>query len=156
MTESVNIPRRYHRTLLGEKAIFIHDIEGKTNCRVRFPDKETASDIVSIFGPESQLQIAATMLLVRASPLFLTFQLTRAQDHVPFEADLLVPPQAELRALAASADFTAFAEQVKRDLHVAIFPALKPGGDATPTEAAFRFRCQRSNADVLGPARELS
>jgi hypothetical protein len=64
INESVSIPRRYHRTLLGEKAIFIHDIEAKTNSRVRFPDKETASDVVTIFGPESQVQIAATMLLV--------------------------------------------------------------------------------------------
>ena len=58
------IPRRYHRTLLGEKSIFIHDIENKTNSRVRFPDKETASDVITVFGPESQIQIAATMLLV--------------------------------------------------------------------------------------------
>lgn len=65
MNETLSIPRRYHRTLLGEKAIFIHDIETKTNSRVRFPDKETASDVVTIFGPESQVQIAAAMLLVR-------------------------------------------------------------------------------------------
>lgn len=64
MVEKVNIPRKYHRTLLGEKSIFIHDIESKTNSRVRFPDKETASDVISIFGPESQVNIAATMLLV--------------------------------------------------------------------------------------------
>jgi len=65
VNETVSIPRRYHRTLLGEKSIFIHDIETKTNSRVRFPDKETASDVVTIFGPESQVQIAAAMLLVR-------------------------------------------------------------------------------------------
>lgn len=70
IVEMVAVPRRYHRTLLGEKSIFIHDIEGKTNSHVRFPNKETASDIVSIFGPESQVHIAAQMLL----------------DHVPFEA----------------------------------------------------------------------
>ena len=43
--ETVSIPRRYHRTLLGEKSIFIHDIEAKTNSVVRFPNKETASDM---------------------------------------------------------------------------------------------------------------
>jgi hypothetical protein len=32
---------------------------------VRFPDKETASDVVTIYGPENQVQLAATMLLVR-------------------------------------------------------------------------------------------
>ena len=70
VVETVSIPRRYHRTLLGEKSIFIHDIEAKTNSAVRFPNKETASDVVAIFGPESQVHIAAQMLL----------------DHVPFEA----------------------------------------------------------------------
>jgi hypothetical protein len=68
LNESVVIPRRYHRTLLGDKSIFIHDIENKTNCRIRFPDKETASDVITIFGPESQIQIAATMLLVCPTP----------------------------------------------------------------------------------------
>jgi hypothetical protein len=67
----VSIPRRYHRTLLGEKSIFIHDIESKTNSIVRFPYKETASDIVIIFGPESQVPIAAAMLLVRHDSLTL-------------------------------------------------------------------------------------
>lgn len=66
--ESVTIPRRYHRTLLGEKGIFIHDIETKTNSVFRFPYKETASDVVTIFGPESQLHIAAAMLLVSITP----------------------------------------------------------------------------------------
>lgn len=52
MNETVSIPRKYHRTLLGEKSIFVHDIEAKTNSRIRFPDKENASDLVTIFGPE--------------------------------------------------------------------------------------------------------
>ena len=64
MNETVSITRKYHRTLLGEKSIFVHDIEAKTNSRIRFPDKENASDLVTIFGPESQVHIAATMLLV--------------------------------------------------------------------------------------------
>lgn len=67
VTETVAIPRRYHRTLLGEKSIFIHDIENKTNSIFRFPNKESASDVVTIFGPESQIHIAAQMLLVRSA-----------------------------------------------------------------------------------------
>lgn len=68
MTEAISIPRRYHRTLLGEKSIFIHDIEKKTNSMIRFPYKESASDKVTIFGPESQIHIAAAMLLVCTRP----------------------------------------------------------------------------------------
>ncbi|WVW80867.1 hypothetical protein I302_102857 [Kwoniella bestiolae CBS 10118] len=133
--ESVSIPRRYHRTLLGEKSIFIHDIEQKTNSVVRFPYKESASDIVTIFGPESQVHIAAAMLL----------------DHVPFEADLHVPPNPELTRLVTSSDFILFTERVKRDHQIAIVPSAKFGqGD----EAIFKFRCQRSNIDFLGTARD--
>ncbi|ODO10578.1 hypothetical protein I350_01175 [Cryptococcus amylolentus CBS 6273] len=62
-TDYVSIPRPYHRTLLGEKSIFIHDIEQKTNTVVRFPYSETGSDVVSIFGPATEVPLAATLLL---------------------------------------------------------------------------------------------
>lgn len=147
INETVLIPRRYHRTLLGEKSIFIHDIESKTNSSVRFPDKETASDVVTIFGPESQVQIAASMLL----------------DHVPFEADMAVPPNSDLPRICASPEFTNLVERVKRELQVSITPNFKPlgasNGSAAPTEApaehSFKFRCQRSNSDFLITAREM-
>ncbi|KAH9487156.1 Meiotically up-regulated gene 60 protein [Psilocybe cubensis] len=146
VNETVSIPRRYHRTLLGEKSIFIRDIETKTNSRVRFPDKETASDVVTIYGPESQVQIAATMLL----------------DHVPFEADMAVPPSSELPRVCASPEFNAMVEHVKRELQVSISPNFRragiPNGSTgteTPTEYSFKFRCQRSNSDFLITAREM-
>jgi hypothetical protein len=128
--DSVSIPRRYHRTLLGEKSIFIHDIERKTNCTVRFPNKESASDSVTIFGPESQVHIAVAMLL----------------DHVPFEADLHVPPNPDLTRLVSSTEFVLFTERMKRDHQIAISPSPRFGqGD----EAIFKFRCQRSSIDFL-------
>ncbi|RXW24791.1 hypothetical protein EST38_g1118 [Candolleomyces aberdarensis] len=145
--ETVSIPRRYHRTLLGEKSIFIHDIETKTNSRVRFPDKESASDIVTIYGPESQVQIAAAMLL----------------DHVPFEADMAVPPNPDLPRVVSNTEFGALVERIKRELQVAISPNFKNspayanGGAASepPTDYSFKFRCQRSNSDFLITAREM-
>ncbi|KAJ3508062.1 hypothetical protein NLJ89_g5961 [Agrocybe chaxingu] len=147
VNETVSIPRRYHRTLLGEKSIFIRDIETKTNSRVRFPDKETASDVVTIYGPESQVQIAATMLL----------------DHVPFEADMAVPPTSELPRVSASPEFSALVEHVKRELQVSISPNFRRpagvtnggSGTETPSEYSFKFRCQRSNSDFLITAREM-
>ncbi|KAL0950895.1 hypothetical protein HGRIS_007654 [Hohenbuehelia grisea] len=147
VNETVSIPRRYHRTLLGEKSIFIRDIETKTNSHVRFPDKEIASDVVTIFGPESQVQIAVTMLL----------------EHVPFEADMAVPPSADLPRICASADFIAFVERVKRDFQVSIMPNIKShasnggagSGAETPSEYTFKFRCQRSNSDFLITAKEM-
>ena len=69
--------------LLGEKSIFMKDIQAKMGLKVRFSYKETASgglfliqstcsfthsgnvDIVTIYEPESQAHLAATRLLVR-------------------------------------------------------------------------------------------
>ncbi|KZS96150.1 cytoplasmic protein [Sistotremastrum niveocremeum HHB9708] len=148
--ETLSIPRRYHRTLLGEKGPFIHDIEAKTNSRVRFPDKENASDVVSIFGPESQVHIAATMLL----------------DHVPLEAELAVPPNPELSHFCGSPEFNAFTEKMKREFQVVITPTIKPQPSPPSTasphslksiiipETSFKFRCQRSNSDCLSTVKE--
>ena len=136
ISETVTISRRYHRTLLGEKAIFIHDIESKTSSSVRFPARESASDLVTIFGPESQIHIAAQMLL----------------DHVPFEAEFRAPNSTELADAIQSAEFTALAEQLKRDLSIAVSPVIeqrRPGG-----EAVFKLRLNRSNTDFLPTAKD--
>ena len=70
---------------------------------------------------------------------------------MPFEADLHVPPNPELTRLVTSTEFIVFAEKVKRDHQIAIVPSAKFGqGD----EAIFKFRCQRSNIDFLGTARD--
>lgn len=68
MTERVDVPRRYHRSLLGESGTFVHDIERKTGCRIRFPDRELALDHVDIFGPETTVHVAGSMLLVSPNP----------------------------------------------------------------------------------------
>lgn len=64
VSEQVLVPRRYHRVLQGEKAIFLHDIEAKTNSEIRFPPRELGNDMITIYGPESQIHLAAQMLLV--------------------------------------------------------------------------------------------
>ncbi|KAG8814678.1 hypothetical protein FRC18_001880 [Serendipita sp. 400] len=135
MTERIDVPRRYHRALLGESSIFIHDIERKSACKVRFPDRELAEDYVDIFGPDAQVHIAAAMLL----------------EHVPFEAEMTVPPSPELPRVINTPHFADFAEGIKRELHVTVVPQLKNGNE----QSVFKFRCQRSNADYLSPAKEL-
>ncbi|KAG8898869.1 hypothetical protein FRB99_007092 [Tulasnella sp. 403] len=166
--ETVSIPRRYHRILIGEKSIFIKDIENKTGSKVRFPDKETASDIVTIYGPETQVHVAAARLL----------------DHVPFEADMAIPNAPELASLCTSGDFAAFVERMKREHQVVIVPRIPPsssnmtgrdtlrrtGVSPTPGHksqstsstssssaddfATFKFRCQKSNSDLLATVKE--
>ncbi|KAK4705799.1 hypothetical protein P7C70_g410, partial [Phenoliferia sp. Uapishka_3] len=135
--ETVSIPRRYHRTLLGEKSIFIHDIEAKTNSAVRFPNKETASDIVAIFGPESQVHIAAQMLL----------------DHVPFEAEYRLPHSDEMSNLTISQDWMGLTERIKRDLNITILPWVDRSGCGE--ETIVRFCLNRSNVDFLATSRDL-
>ncbi|TIA91451.1 hypothetical protein E3P99_01093 [Wallemia hederae] len=153
--ESILIPRKYHRTLLGEKSIFLHDIESKTGCIVRFPDKELATDSVAIFGPEHQVNVAKTMVL----------------DHVPFEAQYLAPRSAQVKTAVEDTKFVELINSLRSDLHVSISapsPLSKPsdnGQVSSPQSAsssaseeeddvAFQVRCQRSNIDMLGAAKD--
>ncbi|PWN35004.1 uncharacterized protein FA14DRAFT_160354 [Meira miltonrushii] len=147
--ETVPIARRYHRTLLGEKGIFIHDIENKLGCMIRFPPPESANDLVSIFGPESQIHIAAQMLL----------------DHVPFEAEFRAPESVELTRVLESHEFVALVERVKRDLNVNIVP-MSNQASSSPTapvqdrtsppasDVVFKLRLNRSSADFLPAAKD--
>lgn len=134
-TETVSISRRHHRTLLGEKGIFIHDIENKCSSKVLFPPRETASDMVSIFGPESQIHIASAMLL----------------EHVPFEAEFRTPNAPNLLSVVRSQDFRALTDRVKRDLNISIEPAVQ----ISAMEAIFKLRLSRSNSDFLPTAKDL-
>ena len=56
------------------------------------------ADVVSIYGPESQVHIAAA----------------RLQDHVPFEADMNIPMHHDLASILLSQDFVTFSERIKR------------------------------------------
>ncbi|CAO1638004.1 unnamed protein product [Parajaminaea phylloscopi] len=134
-TETVSISRCYHRTLLGEKGIFIHDIENKCSSKVLFPPRETASDMVSIFGPESQIHIASAMLL----------------EHVPFDAEFRTPNAPTLMNVVKLQDFRALTDRVKRDLNISIEPVVT----ASAAEAVFKLRLSRSNSDFLPTAKDL-
>lgn len=127
------------------------------------------------------MQIAAAMLLVSCTllmPRRLSILMrSLLQEHVPFEADMAVPPSLDLPKVCASAEFAAFVERIKREFHVSIMPNIKPAapvhtnGSSNSAELAshgqpssqaqsqgeysFKFRCQRSNTDFLLAAREL-
>lgn len=70
---------------------------------------------------------------------------------MPFEAEMTVPPSSDLAKVVNSAHFMDFAEKIKRELQVTIIAHLR----GVPEQSIFKFHCQRSNADYLGPAREL-
>ena len=82
----------------------------------------------------------------------------QTQDHVPFEADMAVPPSPDLYLVVQSPDFAALVERIKRDFQVAITPNVKPwssGMSESTGDNTFKFRCQRSNSDFLAAAREM-
>ncbi|MCJ1309249.1 hypothetical protein MMC25_002907 [Agyrium rufum] len=54
VSETVLINRLYHRELIARMGE-IEDLEKKWNCKIDFPSTETASDVVTISGPEYQV-----------------------------------------------------------------------------------------------------
>ncbi|KAF8941321.1 hypothetical protein BGZ47_007410 [Haplosporangium gracile] len=60
---SLSISKHYHLSLLSDHAKALAELQDTTNATVRFPEKETGSDIVWISGPESLIQQATSMLL---------------------------------------------------------------------------------------------
>lgn len=130
--------------------LYFSDIENKLGCMIRFPSPEAASDLVSIFGPESQIHMAAQMLL----------------DHVPFEAEYRTPFSNELERLLASHEYVALTERVKRDLNISISPTIvkrsttlssassTAGSNSPKGEAVFKLRLNRSNVDFLPASKE--
>jgi hypothetical protein len=92
-------------------------------------------------------------------------------DHVPFEADLHVPYAPDLGRVVSTHDLLQLVshlslnlssksflialpyqvERLKRDLQIAIIP---PTRFIQGEDSLFKFRCQRSNIDFLGSARD--
>ena len=66
-SENVTINRLYHRELIARMSK-IEELEKKWNCKIDFPTTETASDDVTISGPEYQVPQALDEFLVRPLP----------------------------------------------------------------------------------------
>ena len=134
--ERVKIPRHFHRNLVSEQAAFIENIQRNTSSVIRFPPKELGSDVVTIFGPEKQIQTAVAWL----------------QELVPFEAELAMPFSTELAALATSEDFAAFAKRIKGELQIDILPPLT-GKHPKEGSMIFKLACVHSSVDLITDAR---
>ncbi len=63
VSETVVINRLYHRELIA-RMNDIEDLEKKWNCKIEFPPTETASDVVTVSGPEYQVPQAVDQFLV--------------------------------------------------------------------------------------------
>ncbi|WAR63818.1 hypothetical protein PtB15_17B419 [Puccinia triticina] len=134
--EYLNIDRTQHRTILGEKSIFIHDIESKTNTCFYFPSTESGSSTIEIFGPRSQIAIAKQMIM----------------SHIGLEADCRLMATSELLRVVASDEFDEKVIQTcKNHWNVTV---LVINGGAEGEELTVKFGLTRANAENLQNARE--
>ncbi len=117
MQETVIINRLYHRELIG-RMDEIDELEKKWNCRIIFPSTETASDVVTISGPEYQVPQAVDEFLVciefspKRSPMLPCPRHCRdvtsaefSQGMVPESNEIGLPSSPELREFLQSDDF---------------------------------------------------
>ncbi|OZJ06017.1 hypothetical protein BZG36_01075 [Bifiguratus adelaidae] len=63
INQTISVPRQLHRELIRQHNNFIHEIEERTNTTIRWPDRESASEIVTLVGPESQLNTGTQLFL---------------------------------------------------------------------------------------------
>lgn len=61
--QSMVIPKQHHLTLLSDHSKALSEIHEATNSTIRFPERESGSDIVWMSGPEAYIQQATSMLL---------------------------------------------------------------------------------------------
>ncbi|PLW37301.1 hypothetical protein PCANC_15457 [Puccinia coronata f. sp. avenae] len=134
--EHLNIDRTQHRTILGEKSIFIHDIESKTNTCFYFPSTESGSSTIEIFGPRSQIAIAKQMIM----------------SHIGLEADFRLVATSDLMKVVASDEFDEKVIQTcKNHWNVTV---LVINGGAEGEGLTIKFGLTRANTENLQHARE--
>ncbi|KAF1811646.1 hypothetical protein P152DRAFT_449927 [Eremomyces bilateralis CBS 781.70] len=86
--ELVVIDRLYHRELIAQMGR-IEELEKKWNCKINFPNTESASDVVVVSGPEYQVPQAVDEFL----------------GMVPERHDLAFPANEELKTYIRSPEF---------------------------------------------------
>ena len=71
-----------------------------------------------------------------------------------------VPFHPDLARVSTSSEFASFSERIKREYQVTIIPFINDsppsvGSSSSHSNSTFKFKCQRSNSDCLGTAREM-
>lgn len=137
VTETLSVPRKFQRVLLGEKGHVITEIEHRTRCSIRFARKELAQDSVLIFGPESQVTVAAQLLL----------------QHVPLDVEMTVSHSFELGAMLESPDYATLVERMQKELGITL--EAKSRHKNTTGECVFQLSLSQSNANMLPVAKDM-
>ncbi|WFD43168.1 hypothetical protein MPSI1_001821 [Malassezia psittaci] len=136
-TETVAMPCKYQRLLLGDKAHVLHEIERKTRCFVRFARRESASETIQIFGPETQIALAIQMVM----------------QHVPLETEARLPQSEELSAMLSSREFTSLQDRFNKELGLTLQPEPLSMKDAR--EVILRITSPHANLEALPRAKLL-
>ncbi|MBW0483608.1 hypothetical protein O181_023323 [Austropuccinia psidii MF-1] len=135
ITETMFIDRNYHRNILGEKSIFIHDIESKTNTCFYFPSSEYGTDTVEIFGPRSQIAISKQMIM----------------SHLGVETDYRLIYTNELVKLIRSEEFDErVVKKSKRNWNVSVVVI----GGTEGEDLTIKFRLSKAHTENLKHAQD--
>ncbi|KAK2740538.1 hypothetical protein FQN57_006041 [Myotisia sp. PD_48] len=122
VSETVVVNRLYHRELIARMPE-IDDLEKKWNCKITFPGTETASDFVTISGPEYQVPQAVDSFL----------------GMVPESHEISFQSSEELRQLFRSMVFVDICLKLKEQYEIDValdpstfdFPMPSGGGENT-------------------------
>ncbi|ORZ21442.1 hypothetical protein BCR42DRAFT_320769 [Absidia repens] len=93
VVQHLSIPFRRHRTLLRDYRTYLQEVSKKTSVKIIWPNHELANDVVTLVGPQSNLDSATQMVRQMVSDVY----------------RFSVPLSAELVTVLSS---TAFKEQV--------------------------------------------
>ncbi|KAK3828804.1 MAG: hypothetical protein J3Q66DRAFT_275679 [Benniella sp.] len=150
VNHSVIIPRHYHLSLMADHAKALSEVQETTNAVVRFPERETGSDVVWISGPESFIQQATSMLLSLVDEQYVY--------SVPFS-------EAVARVLVKPEFKTEVVEKMKVAWNMTlILPAFirslsltdsDDDDDGEEEDYLFVFKYSRNNESYLQNAKEL-
>lgn len=132
----------------------IEDIEVKTNSRISFPGSETGSDVVTIYGPEQQIENAQTRLLVGLRDLLKTTSSRHIQDLVPYEDEVTFPPNTELPRICKTPEYKAFVDSIGREYQVVITPVYRTGQGIEVVEG-FKLNCLQSAKESTTTVKEM-
>lgn len=141
INQTVLIPHQLHRKLLGEKHVNIEDIESKTNSHITFPACESGSDVVTIYGPEQQIENAQSRLL----------------DLVPYEDEVTFPPNPDLARVCKSQDYKNFVDSINREYQVTITPMVRApaAGQNIELVEGFKLNCLQSAKESTTTVKEM-
>ncbi|KAI9726701.1 MAG: hypothetical protein M1834_008636 [Cirrosporium novae-zelandiae] len=140
VSERVVIDRLYHRELIS-RMNEIEGLEKKWNCKIDFPSTETASDVVTISGPEYQVPQAVDAFL----------------GMVPESHELVMQVSADLENFFHTAQFEndvrkKLRQQHEVDLHFKDDPKTIKNGVSSPSETRLVLAYTRNNAGGLKDA----